>query len=315
MKILVTGATGFVGRHLVPALISAGHDVLCAVTKHSDTLEAQQVVVGIFDQHTVWTSILTHIDVVIHLAARVHVMHETAESPLEEFLKVNSGATKNLAEQAAEAQVKRFIFLSSIKVNGELSSSTGPFTETDLPQPQDHYAQSKLQAEHHLRSIAQNTHMDVVILRTPLIFGPGVKANFLKMIQLVDKGYPLPFARIENKRTFLYINNLISAIFAVLKAEQAANQTYLVSDNESWSLDELLSFLAAQLQLKSRLFYLPQISWLFKLPGLNKWGIRLLGSLEISNNKLKTQLNWNPPFCSAEGLIETIKWYRNEYNT
>lgn len=313
MNILVTGATGFVGRHLVPALIAEGHDVLCAVTKHSDTLEAQQVVVGDFDQHTVWTPILTHIDVVIHLAARVHVMHETAASPLEEFLKVNSEATKNLAEQAAEAQVKRFIFLSSIKVNGELSSSTGPFTETDLPQPQDHYAQSKLQAEHHLRSIAQNTHMDVVILRTPLIFGPGVKANFLKMIQLVDKGYPLPFARIENKRTFLYINNLISAIFAVLKAEQAANQTYLVSDNESWSFSNLLRTIAFELKVNPTLFYLPGLSLLFKIPGLSKLGIRLLGCLELSNNKLKTELGWSPPYTSAEGLSHTINWYKNEY--
>lgn len=314
-KILITGATGFVGRGLVPALILAGHDVLCAVSKKADWLQAKQVVINRIELQSDWSDALDGIDVVIHLAARVHVMKDTVASPWDEFYKINSLATKNLAEQAAQHGVKRFVFLSSIKVNGEFTLDNQPFTEDSLAQPDDPYGKSKLHAEQYLRSVSQETGMEVVILRPPLIFGPGVKANFLKMMQLVNKGWPLPFGKINNKRTFLYIDNLVSAICTVAVEPKAANQIYLLADDDSWSLSDLLTFLASTMDVRLKLFKVPGLLFIFNLPGLKNLKLRLLGSLEVSNNKIKSQLGWIPPMTSAEGLTKTVRWYRDEYNS
>lgn len=312
-KVLVTGATGFVGRSLVPALQMEGYDVLCAVSKNVPGLQANQVVIGRIESITDWSDTLQGVDIIIHLAAKVHVMEGNVS--LEEFCDVNSTATKNLAEQAAEQGVKRFIFLSSIKVNGEFTLKGQPFTEDYVHQLEDFYAQSKKYAEQNLLEIGQKTNMDVVILRPSLIFGPGVKANFLKMIQWVDKGLPLPFAGINNKRNFIFIENLVSSIIAVMSAPNAANQTYLVADNEAWSLSELLTVLALEMNKKARLFKIPGLLRLFKLFGLSALSTRLFGSLEVSNDKIKQQLGWNPPLTSAEGLSKTVKWYQEKYKT
>lgn len=314
-KILVTGATGFVGRNLVPALILAGHDVLCAVSQNVDWLQAKQIVINKLELQPDWSTVLQGIDIVIHLAARVHIMQDNTKSPLDEYCKINSIATKNLAEQAAQYGVKRFVFLSSIKVNGEFTLESAPFTEDSLTQPTDPYAQSKLYAEQYLHSISQNTGMEIVILRPPLVFGPGVKANFLKMLQLVNRGWPLPFGKINNKRSFVFIDNLVSAICTVSTEPKAANQIYLIADDDSWSLSNLLSFLAKEMNSKARLFAIPGVLFSFKLLGLNKLSSRLFGSLEVSNHKLKSQLGWIPPVTSADGLARTAKWYKNEYNS
>lgn len=314
-QILVTGATGFVGRNLIPALISAGHNVRCAVAHKIDWLQAEQVVINRLELQSDWSEALQDIDTIIHLAARVHIMQDKSASPLDEFCRVNSIATKNLAEQAAQYGVKRFVFLSSIKVNGEFTLAGSPYTEESLVRPDDPYAQSKLYAEQYLLSISQNTGMEIVILRPPLVFGPGVKANFLKMLQLVNKGWPLPFRRIKNKRSFVFIDNLVSAICAVTIEPKAANQIYLVADDESWSLSDLLDFLASTMNVRLKLFAVPGILLVFKLLGLSNLSQRLFGSLEVSNEKLKAQLGWIPPITSAEGLIKTAKWYKDEYNS
>lgn len=311
-KILVTGATGFVGKSLVPALQSAGYDVLCAVSKKVDWLKANQIVVGRIESVRDWSAFLEGVDIIIHLAAKVHVMKNNVS--VDEFCAVNSIATKNLAEQAARCGVKRFIFLSSIKVNGEVTLPNRPFTEEISTKPEDPYGQSKFLAEQNLQEISKTTKMELVILRPSLIFGPGVKANFLKMLQLVDKGWPLPFKAVHNKRSFIFIDNLISAISLVVHEPRAANQTYLVADDDSWSLSELLSSLASKMNIKLRLFSIPGLLIFLKLLGLTSLSNRLFGSLEVSNAKIKSQLDWTPPITSAEGLNRTVKWYQNEYN-
>jgi nucleoside-diphosphate-sugar epimerase len=314
-KILVTGATGFVGRNLVPVLLLSGHEVRCAVSRKVDWLQTEQTVINRLELQSDWSAILQDIDIVIHLAARVHIMKEKANvgtSSLDEYCKVNSIATKNLAEQAAQCGVKRFVFLSSIKVNGEYTFDE-PFTEDSLAQPDDPYALSKLYAEQELQSISKQTGMEVVILRPPLVFGPGVKANFLKMLQLVNKGWPLPFGKVHNKRNFVYIENLVSAICTVATDPNAANQIYLVADDDAWSLSQLLGLIAQEMDVKPRLFAVPGTMFLFKLLGLSNMNRRLFGSLEVNNHKLKSHLGWCPPVSSAEGLAKTVKWYQNEY--
>ncbi|HAU1278886.1 TPA: NAD-dependent epimerase/dehydratase family protein [Legionella pneumophila] len=316
-KILITGATGFIGRSLVPALLSEGHDVRCAVLQLDSTLQAEQIVINNLEVHTDWTDALRNVEIVIHLAARVHIMKEYATSSLEEYCKINSIATKNFVEQAAQNNVKRFIFLSTIKVHGEFSQNNLPFSEDCRTQPEDPYAKSKLYAEQFIQEICQNTRMEFVILRPPLVYGPYVKANFLRILQLVDKKWPLPFGSIYNKRTFIYIDNLVSAISAVVSEPSAANQVYLVADDCSWSLTQLVQTLSRKMNTKLFLIPIPVqiLIFLFKLCGLKNINTRLFSSLEVSNEKIKSQLGWTPPVSSIDGLEKTVKWYQNEYNT
>lgn len=315
-KILVTGATGFVGKRLVPALISAGHQVRCAVSKTVDWLDAEQVLVNKLELDPDWDEALLDIDVVIHLAARVHIMKESSKSVLDEYCKINSVATRNLAKKAAKHQVKRFIFLSSIKVNGEYTLKDTPFTEDSAVHPEDPYGQSKLYAEQYLQAISKNTEMEVVIIRPPLVYGPEVKANFLKMLQIVNKKWPLPFGKVQNNRHFVYVGNLVSALCAVVVHPAAANQTYLVADDDSLSLAQLMSLIGSQMDVKVRLLPIPVrfMECSFALLGLKHINTRLFRSLEVSNNKIKSQLGWEPPVSFPEGLKETVKWYQCEFN-
>ncbi|MFO3009063.1 NAD-dependent epimerase/dehydratase family protein, partial [Legionella pneumophila serogroup 1] len=296
-KILITGATGFIGRSLVPALLSEGHDVRCAVLQLDSTLQAEQIVINNLEVHTDWTDALRNVEIVIHLAARVHIMKEYATSSLDEYCKINSIATKNFVEQAAQNNVKRFIFLSTIKVHGEFSQNNLPFSEDCRTQPEDPYAKSKLYAEQFIQEICQNARMEFVILRPPLVYGPYVKANFLRILQLVDKKWPLPFGSIYNKRTFIYIDNLVSAISAVVSEPSAANQVYLVADDCSWSLTQLVQTLSRKMNTKLFLIPIPVqiLIFLFKLCGLKNINTRLFSSLEVSNEKIKSQLGWTPP--------------------
>ena len=315
MKITVTGATGFVGRHLIPALIQAGHFVRCAVSQQIDGLAAEQVLIERLEDQADWSQVLEGMDVVIHLAARVHVMNDKSASPLDEFCKINSIATQNLAEQAAKMGVKRFIFLSSIKVNGESTQNGAAFTETSPTTPEDPYGQSKLLAEQLLFTISRNTGMEVVILRPPLIYGPEVKANFLKMMGLVNKGLPLPFANVDNRRSFVYVENLVSAISCVIENHNAANQVFLISDDTALSLAQLLRLIAQGMTTRARLIPVPVwlLVFIFKLLGLKDLNLRLLGSLEVNNSKIKSTLDWTPPYSSEEGIKKTTQWYKSEY--
>ncbi|HYN53141.1 MAG TPA: SDR family oxidoreductase [Methylotenera sp.] len=311
MKILVTGASGFVGQSLIKELkqrgvstVSIGRQLL---TSNSDS----HVSVPDYTAQGIWQKPLLGRDVVIHLAARVHVMQDVSENPLEAFLAVNLHGTVNLAVAAANAKVKRFVYVSSIKVNGEYTTKQS-FTEQDTPNPQDPYAISKWQAEQALRKIEKETGMEVVILRPPLIYGAGVKANFASLLKLVDKGLPLPLLSINNKRSLIYLGNFVDAIITCTQHPNAAGQTYLVSDGEDVSMVRLVKKIALSLNRPSYLFPFPimLMRLLATLTGKTASLDRLTQSLVIDSSKIRKELNWKPPFTMAQGLKVTADWYR-----
>jgi len=311
MRFLITGASGFVGRSLGVEAIRRGLCVRGAVrTPHPLPAGVEPAIVGPIDGKTNWTDALNDVDVVIHLAARVHVMRETAGDPLTEFLEVNLHGTANLARQAAQAGVKRLVYVSSIKVNGE-STEAHPFSESDNPNPQDPYAVSKWQAEQALQRIARETGLEVVIIRPPLIYGPGVKGNFIKLLGAIDKGIPLPLAGAKSQRSLLYVDNLVDALIVCATHPAAINQTYLVSDGEDISTAELIGEI-------SRLSGRSDWSFYFPLPLLRVIGLlfrrraqieRLLNPLCINGNKIRNELRWLPPYTLHDGLRSTVQWY------
>ena len=271
------------------------------------------MIVGDIGTQTNWSDALSDVDTVLHLAARVHIMNETAINPIEIYREVNVRGTQCLAEEAAKAGVKRFVFLSSIKVNGEFTGQRA-FKETDNERPEGPYAVSKWEAEQVLWKIAARTDMEVTILRAPLIFGPGVKANFLKLIQLVDRSVPLPFGGIRNRRSLMGLTNLVDLICLSLKHPAAANETFLVSDGEDVSTPELVDRIACALGKRSRLLPIPE--WMMMLGGLltgkSMQIKRLRGSLQIDSSKLRRMLGWTPPCRMVEELAKMAKWYRAE---
>ena len=265
---------------------------------------------------TSWVQTLSEIDVVIHSAARVHVMSDVEADPLSAFRKVNVDGTLNLARQAAEAGVKRFIFVSSIKVNGEGTPPGHPYTADDVPAPADSYGVSKMEAEQGLREIASRTGMEVVIIRPVLVYGPGVRANFLNMMRWLDKQVPLPFGSIRNSRSLVALDNLVDLIVASIHHPAAANQTFLVSDGEDLSTTQLLSRMARALGKKPRL--LPVPSWLLKaaanLLGKRSLSQRLCGSLQVDITKTRELLQWEPPVSVDVGLKMTAVHYMEHKN-
>ena len=240
MKVLVSGANGFVGTALCDSLVASGVEVVPAVRSTSGL--PHEVVVGNLDASTDWRPALTGCDAVVHLAARVHVMDDTAQNQLALYRATNLDATLNLACQAAQAGVKRFVFISSIKVNGE--GRDAPYRETDVPAPDDAYAISKWEAEQGLQRIAAETGLEVVILRPPLVYGPGVKADFLRLMQMVQKGWPWPLGAIRNRRSLLYLGNFVDAIRLCVEHPAAGGQTFLLDDGEPVSTPQLIRALA-----------------------------------------------------------------------
>ena len=308
--VLVTGATGFVGSAICRAL----HDKCSVrgVARHSANaalLESVQLVPGELSADFDWSAALAGIERVVHCAARVHVMNEASFDPLAEFRRVNVAGTMQLASQAAAAGVKRFIFLSSIKVNGEQTQIGWPFTADQAPNPGDPYGVSKMEAEEGLRTLGRETGMEVVIIRPPLIYGPGVKANFLTMMRVLSRGIPLPLgAVIENKRSLVALDNLVDLVVTCLEHPAAANQTFLVSDGESLSTAALLKRMAVALGRPARLIPVP-VSWLrFGARLLGKPGVaqRLCDSLEIDIRKTQELLGWVPPISVNEGLRRAV---------
>jgi nucleoside-diphosphate-sugar epimerase len=308
MKVLVTGANGLVGRSLCVALSRQNYDVVAALSS-SNTLivDVERVIVGTIDHATDWSTALHNVDTVIHLAARVHVMHDAAVDPLAEFRKVNVDGTLYLALQAAKAGVKRFIFISSVKVNGEHTVSNKPFTEADVANPQDAYGVSKFEAEQGLLLIAQQTGMDVVIIRPPLVYGAGVKANFASMLRVVKHGMPLPLGAIHNQRSFVYVGNLVNLILCCIEHPAAANQAFLVSDGCDLSTSELLRECAGALEVKSCLWSVPQrlIEVCATMVGKRDVAQRLCGNLQVDISKARSLLGWTPPISVADGLKAT----------
>jgi nucleoside-diphosphate-sugar epimerase len=310
MTTLVTGATGFIGKALCQRLLQEGREVRAAVRVPADMNTLETVVVGDLTHNTDWSVALKNVECIVHLAARVHVMHEQSSDPINEFSKVNVEATVNLALQAAAAGVTRFVFVSSIKVNGESTKRGRPFIADDEPRPEDPYAISKFKAEQSLRRIAEQTGMEVVILRPPLVYGPGVKANFEMMMRWLERGIPLPFAAIrENRRSLVALDNFIDLIVTCMDHPAAAHQIFLVSDDEDLSTAELLERISAALGKPSRLFSFPPSLIKHTAALVNRLDVyqRLCGSLQVDISKTKELLEWSPPISVDESLRRTLK--------
>lgn len=314
MRFLVTGANGFVGKYLCAELLRQGQLVRAAVRSASSPIpDIEVVTINAIDGEINWANALRDVDVVIHLAARVHVMREAASDPLAEFLKVNLHGTANLAQQAVAAGVKRFVYVSSIKVNGEQAAEAQPFAESDNPNPQGPYALSKFQAEQALQRIAQETGLEVVIVRPPLVYGPGVKGNFISLLAAIDREVPLPLAGARNARSLIYIGNFVDAlIMCATHHPAAAGKIYLVSDGEDISTAILVEKIAMALGRKSRSFYFPPtlLRTAAVLLGRAQQVDRLFGSLCVNGEKIRRELAWTPPYTMEQGLRATADWYR-----
>lgn len=331
LKILVTGANGFVGKALIERLVSetsspsqsfflkgekCNYSARAAIRQKCGFFpnDVEQVIVGSLDADTKWQEALEKVDVVIHTAARVHVMSDISADPLAEFRRINVAGTLNLARQAANRGVKRFVFLSSIKVNGESTEIGKPFCADDTPVPQDPYGISKFEAEQGLMEIAAETDIKVVIIRPPLVYGPGVKANFLRMMQWLHRGIPLPLGAIHNKRSLVALDNLVDLIITSLFHPAAANQVFLAGDGEDISTTELLRRLGSALGRPARLLPIPTSLLVVgaALLGRRDMAKRLCGSLQVDITKARTVLGWIPPIAVNEGLRRTAQWFLDE---
>lgn len=303
---LITGGYGFVGRAVCAALLYRHYNIRLVVRDdtHPNIYPCELSVVDGIRYDTNWASALPGVAVVIHCAARVHIMHETVADPLNAFRAVNVDGTLNLASQAAVAGVKRFVFISSVKVNGENTQVGQIFKETDTPNPQDAYSQSKHEAEQGLRQISADTGMEVVIIRPPLVYGPGVKANFAALMRAVQKGWPLPLGAVHNQRSFVALDNLVDFIITCTTHPQAANQTFLVSDGHDLSTTELVRGMAQAAGVSARLLPVPvrAIQAVGSLLGKGDAMQRLCGNLQVDIAKSRHLLDWVPPISVDEGL-------------
>lgn len=313
MKILVTGSSGFVGSWLCDSLEQQGHQVVRTVrTLDEQHSSSHYYETGDMDSQTDWRAALDGVDVVVHTAARVHVLHEPVTDPLSEFRHVNIEATVNLADQAADAGVKRIVFLSTIGVLGNYSKT--PMNEDRRPSPPNAYSASKKEAEVRLMQVADRRGIEVVIIRPPLVYGPGVKANFLRLMQAVDKGMLLPFGRVRNLRDFISLENLCSLIICCLDHPAAANQTFLVADGEPISTPTLIKKLAALLHKSPRLVPVPR--WMLwqgaRIASKERLYHSICSSLRIDTSRARQMLSWEPVQSLDEGLRQTVEWYKQQ---
>lgn len=310
-RILITGAGGFVGRALCSALQQEQLTAIAAVRRiPGGTGLAREIAVGDLGPDNDWQAALQGVSCVVHLAARTHVLNDRSPDPLAKYRHINVAATAHLARQAARSGVRRFVFLSSVKVNGE-STGSHPYREIDDPRPEDAYGISKREAEDALRAIGAETGMEIVILRPPLVYGPGVKGNFLQLLKAVAKGLPLPLASINNRRSLVYVGNLVDAIIACIREPAAAGKTFLVKDGEDLSTPELARRLAAALGRNPVLLPFPPVLLRFGASLIGKHGamMRLTGSLTIDDSALRRNLGWQARFSVDQGLSSTARWY------
>lgn len=310
---LVTGANGFIGRELSMELVQRGYNVRCAVRDVSAQvgLQGELVGVGEIDSHTNWDTALAGVDTIIHLAARAHVMRERTHDPLTAFRIVNVAGTERLAQVAAEKGVRRLVYVSSIGVNG---NSTGfkPFTEDSIPAPYSPYTVSKYEAEHALLNVASQTALEVVIIRPPLVYGPNNPGNFLRLLKLVQRGLPLPLESVANRRSMVYLQNLVDALITSSVHPKAAGQTYLVSDDHAVSTAQLIRGIARLMRRPARLWPCPPtlLRLIGKVIRKPEEVERLIGSLVIDSTKIRDELGWSPPFASEQGIVETVCWFQ-----
>jgi len=314
MNILVTGANGFIGWALCAGLCADARHVRGAVRspQKAETLpkKVSPVIIKSIGPQTDWSEALTGINTVVHLAARTHVLKDAAADPLAAFREVNLKGTARLAGMAAQSGVRRFIYMSSVKACGE--NRRLPYSEDDQPEPQGPYGISKWEAEQALHKIADKTGLEVVVIRPPLVYGPGIKANFLRLFKIIERGVPLPLAGVENRRSLIYMENLVEAVLKCILHPKASGETYFVSDGIDFSTPELIRKIAAAMGKPARLFYSP--SFLLKAAGtfLCKSGQvdRLTGSLTVDSAKIREELNWKPKYSIDKGLAETARWYK-----
>jgi nucleoside-diphosphate-sugar epimerase len=306
--ILLTGASGFVGRRLAQALIQENSHLICPGRQPAAIQGADCPLIADLSPTTDWRHCLHGVQTVIHCAARVHVMQESARDPLPLFRTVNVAGTLRLAEQAAASGVSQFIFLSSVKVNGEKTTSGKAFTEDCAPQPIDPYGISKYEAEQALLDLGRQTGMAITIIRPPLVYGPGVGANFLSMLKWVKRGIPLPLGSIRNKRSFVFIDNLVSLIICCIQNPQASNQVFLASDGQDLSTTDLLTTSAAVFGVTSRLLPCPPglLMFMAKLAGKKSAAERLCQSLQVDIHRARGLLGWTPPYTVEQGLQATV---------
>lgn len=305
--VLLTGATGFVGAALIERLARMGDGRIRACTRDASAVFPATVETFVIDDlssQTCWDHAFDSVSVVVHAAARVHVMNETAADPLREFRRVNVDGTLHLARCAARAGVRRFVFISSIKVNGEATLPGQAFSESDVPAPSDPYGISKLEAEQGLFALAQETGMQVVVVRPPLVYGPGVGANFLSMMRWLRRGVPLPLGAIQNRRSLVALGNLADLVAVCAEHPAAANQVWLAADGEDLSTSQLLRRMGQALGKPARL--LPVPAWMLgavcAVIGKRGFAQRLCGSLQVDISKARQLLGWVPPLSVDEGL-------------
>jgi nucleoside-diphosphate-sugar epimerase len=307
--VLVTGATGFVGRALPPVLRQRGYRVWAGVrgTGPEDGQWDKTFPLGPLESSTDVT-LPEGIDTLVHLAARVHQLRDRASDLLADYRLVNVEGTSRLLDAARKASVRRFIFLSSVKVSGERSEGRA-LTEDTPPNPEDAYGLSKREAEDRVRA----SGLEFTIIRPPLVYGPGVKANFLKLMKLVDRGIPLPFGSVENRRSFVYLGNLVEAISSCIESPGAAHETFFVSDGRAVSTTELIRLMGQALGKRARLLPVPAglLRMGARLANRSSVADRLLESLEVSDQHLRTRVGWSPRYSLEAGLAETARWYRS----
>lgn len=308
--IFLTGATGFVGSALLNELVLRGERVRIATRSKLDKLPqgVDQCTIQDLSRNTDWAPSLTGIDTIVHMAARVHQMNDNSLDHMHEYRKTNVDGTITLAKQAAASGVRQFIFMSSIKVNGESSLPGKPLVAEDTPEPIDPYGITKWEAEQGLMAISSETGMDVTIIRPPLVYGPGVKGNFLSMIRWINKGVPLPLGDIRNKRSFVGIDNLVDLIITCIEHPTAANQTFLAGDGKDLSTSELLVSIGKALGKPARLIPVPVglLALAASMIGKKAMAQRLCGSLQVDISKARELLGWTPPVSVDEGLRKAV---------